>query len=77
MNYAFFLLQFVIFYIFFMDICHRICIYRKLVLSLQRLIKKAKLAKMAITFHKCRAEAVRVGYKHIKDVYLTLCYRFF
>ena len=40
MNYAFFLLQFVIFYIFFMDICHRICIYRKLVLSLQRLINK-------------------------------------
>ena len=41
MNYAFFLLQFVIFYIFFMDICHRICIYRKLVLSLQRLINKS------------------------------------
>ncbi len=36
---AFFLLQFVVRYIFFMDFCYHICTYRKLVLSLHRVIK--------------------------------------
>lgn len=36
---AFFLLQFVVRYIFLMDFCYHICTYRKLVLSLHRVIK--------------------------------------